>query len=330
VADGKRAWRFYTVPGPGEPGNETWAGDSWKRGAASVWITGSYDPETNLTYWGTGNPGPDWNGEVRKGDNLYSDAVVALDADTGKLKWHFQFTPHDVHDWDATQIMVLLDGDVRGRKRKLLATANRNGFYYVLDRVTGEYLVGKPFVKQNWAKGLDDRGRPIVLPGTDPTPEGNRVYPMVAGGTNWMSPAFNPELGLMFIPVREGSSIYYFGEADYKPGTRYQGSFFRNEDVEQEWYGAIRALNATTGEKVWEHKLFLPPWAGVLSTAGRVLFASTDDGYFKALDAKSGAELWHRNLGGRMFSAPISYLSKGKQRIALASGSGLFVFGLRE
>jgi alcohol dehydrogenase (cytochrome c) len=328
VEDGSRKWRFYTVPGPGEFGNDTWEGDSWKQGGASVWITGSYDPELNLTYWGTGNPGPDWNGEVRKGDNLFSDAVVALDADTGQRKWHFQFTPHDVHDWDATQIMVLADREFNGRMRKLLLCANRNGFYYVLDRATGEFLNGKAFVKQTWADGLDGKGRPIVRPGTDPTPDGNRVYPMVAGGTNWMSPAYNPDTGLMYVPTREGSSMYFIGEAEYRPGTRFQGSFFRNEDVDYDWYGAVRALDAVTGELRWEHKLFLPPWAGLLSTAGGILFAGTDDGYFKALDARTGRELWHKNLGGKIIAAPIAYQSGGRQRIAIAAGSGLFVFAL--
>jgi alcohol dehydrogenase (cytochrome c) len=330
VEDGKRMWRFYTVPGPGEFGHDTWAGDSWKTGGASVWITGSYDPELNLTYWGTGNPGPDWNGRVREGDNLFSDAVVALDADTGQRKWHFQFTPHDTHDWDATQIMVLLDREFRGRQRKLLVTANRNGFYYVLDRATGEFLHGEPFVKQTWAKGLDSKGRPIVLPGTDPTPEGIRVYPMVAGGTNWMSPAYNPQTGLFYVPVREGSSMYYMGDAEYRPGTRFQGSFFRNEGVMEDWYGAIRALDPLTGKMKWEHRLLRPPWAGVMSTAGGLIFAGTEEGYFKALDASTGKELWHASLGGQIIAAPITYSTQSRQRVAIAAGNGLFVFGLPE
>jgi alcohol dehydrogenase (cytochrome c) len=329
VASGERKWRFYTVPGPGEFGRETWEGDSWKTGGAPIWITGSYDPELNLTYWGTGNPGPDWNGDVRKGDNLFSASVVALDADTGQRKWHFQFTPHDEHDWDATQVMVLLDREFRGRQRKLLVNANRNGFYYVLDRATGEFLHGKAYVKQTWARGLDDRGRPMRLPNTLPTPEGNHVYPQVAGGTNWMSPAFNPLTGLLYVPVREGGSLYYKGDADYKPGRRFQGGFFNNENVSHDWYGAVRALDPLTGDTKWEHRLLLPPWAGVVSTAGGVVFAGTEDGYFKGLDASSGKELWHANLGGRVIASPISFEVKGRQRIAIAAGSALFVFGLR-
>lgn len=328
VETGKRRWRFNTVPGPGELGNETWAGESWKTGGAPIWITGSYDPETNLTYWGTGNPGPDWNGEVRKGDNLFSCSVIALDASTGERKWHFQFTPHDVHDWDATQIMMLLDRPFRGANRKLLVTANRNGFYYVLDRVTGEYLHSKAYVKQDWAREIDDKGRPVRAPGKLPTPDGNRVYPQVAGGTNWNSPAYNPATGLFYVPAREGSSLYYFGEAKYTPGARFQGGYFNNERVMEDWHGAVRALNPETGALVWEHKLFIPPWAGLLSTAGGLIFAGTEDGYFKALDAKSGKELWHVNLGGRVIAGPMSFSAGGKQRVAIAAGSGLFVFAL--
>ena len=189
---GKRVWRFYTVPGPGEPGNETWEGESWKTGGAPTWVTGSFDPELNLIYWGTGNPGPDYNGEVRKGDNLYSDCVIALDADTGKLKWYFQFTPHDVHDWDATQIPVLVDAEFRGHQRKLMLWANRNAFFYLLDRETGEFLLAKAFARQTWAERIDEKGRPVRKPKTSPTSEGTLVHPAVEGGTNWYSPSYSP------------------------------------------------------------------------------------------------------------------------------------------
>ena len=200
---GKRVWRFYTIPGPGDPEFGTWEGDSWKTGSAAIWTTGSYDPATNTTIWGTGNPGPDWNGDVRLGDNLYSCSFVALDADTGKKKWYFQFTPHDTHDWDATQVPVLIDGTFRGAAKKMVATANRNAFFYVLDRDNGKFLAGKPFVKQTWAKGLDDSGRPMVIPGTDPTEAGNLVWPSLAGGTNWASPSYSPQTKLFYVPARE-------------------------------------------------------------------------------------------------------------------------------
>ena len=256
VETGERRWRFYTIPGPGEFGHDTWAGDSWKTGGASIWITPSYDPALNLVYWGVGNPGPDWNGDVRLGDNLFSDSVVALDADTGKRKWHFQFTPHDVHDWDATQVMVLLDKEYRGRTRKLLVTANRNGFIYLLDRETGEFLRATQFVKQTWAVGISEEGRPIRRPGMEPSAEGVEVYPTVAGGTNWMSPAYSPDTGLLYVSCREGSSTYYKGETEYTPGTRYWGSMFVNEPTMHNWYGAVRAFDPVTAELKWEHRLF--------------------------------------------------------------------------
>jgi alcohol dehydrogenase (cytochrome c) len=206
---GKRAWRFYTIPGPGEPGHETWEGDSWEHGGSPAWLTGTYDPELNLTYWGIGNPGPDAYGEEREGDNLYSDCVVALDADTGKLKWYFQFTPHDVHDWDATEIPVLLDMEFKGKPRKLLVQANRNAFYYVLDRTNGEFLHASAFARQTWAKEIGPDGRPVVLPGTDPTPDGNYVCPGVSGATNWMSPSYNPRTGLFYVATREQCDMYF-------------------------------------------------------------------------------------------------------------------------
>ena len=205
AATGKEAWRFYTIPGQGEPGNETWAGDSWMHGGASVWVTGSYDPQLNLTYWGIGNPGPDYNSDKRGGDNLYSDCVVALDADTGKLKWYFQFTPHDDFDYDSTQVPVLADiawpgPDGRPQPRKTMLWANRNGFFYVLDRANGKFLKGTPFVKVTWTKGLDEAGRPMRINGVSPSAEGTEIYPSQTGGTNWWSPSFSPRTGTVLRP----------------------------------------------------------------------------------------------------------------------------------
>ena len=213
ASTGKRAWRLWTVPGPGEPGHETWSGDSWKYGGATTWVTGAYDPDTNLTYWGTGNPGPDFIGDVRAGDNLYSDSLIAVDVDTGALKWHFQFIPHDVNDIDSTEIPILVDAEFRGRPRKLLLFANRNGFYYVFDRVTGEYLHAQPFARQTWAKGLDEKGRPIPNPDTVPSPQGALVYPDDDGYTNWFSPSYSPQTKLFYQNVREKGGIYYRNEA---------------------------------------------------------------------------------------------------------------------
>ena len=268
---GNQAWRFWTIPGPGEPGHDTWAGDSWKTGGAPTWVTGAYDPRLKLVYWGVGNPGPDWNGDVRPGDNLYSCSLVALDADSGKLRWYFQFTPHDTHDWDATHVPVLFDAEVAGAKRKLIAVANRNAFYYVLDRVTGEFLTGRPYAKQSWAKGLDAKGRPVLAGNAEPTKEGVLVWPNANGATVWFSPSFSPATGYFYVAVRETGSKYFKRETPYRPGTEFMGGGEEELPTDDAW-GAIRALQAETGEIRWEFKLHSPPWAGVMSTAGRVLY----------------------------------------------------------
>ena len=325
---GKLAWRLWTIPGPGEPGHDTWKGDSWKTGGAPTWVTGSYDPELNLIYWGTGNPGPDWNGDPRPGDNLYSCSLLAVDASTGKLKWHFQFTPHDVHDWDATEIPVLLNAEIGGRRRNLIAMANRNAFFYLLDRATGEYLLGTAYAKQTWAKGLDGRGRPIVLPDTEPTVEGNLIWPSLQGATNWFSPSYSPDTKLFYVSVREMGAYYYKGEAVYKPGTFFAGGGERALEGDKA-SGAIRDLEVETGKVKWEFTLKSPPWAGVLSTAGGVVFGGSDEGNFFALDALSGKELWDFQTGGAIAANPISFLIDGKQHVAIAAGHSLFVFGLQ-
>jgi alcohol dehydrogenase (cytochrome c) len=324
---GKRAWRFYTIPGPGEPGNETWSGDSWKTGGAPTWVTGAYDPESNLVYWGTGNPSPDMIGDDRQGDNLYSDSLLALDADTGKLKWHFQFTPHDVLDMDANQVPVLLDANFHGRPRKLVLFANRNGFYYILDRLAGEFLVGKQFARQNWASGLDERGRPIFNPAAVPSPEGALVYPDDDGTANWFSPSFDPQTGLFYQNVREKGAIQKRTHASYEPGHLFMGANRLPIPGEEPW-GALRALDWQTGEKRWEFRVHTPPWCGVLSTAGGLVFSGTMEGDFFALDAATGKLLWRIQTGGAIWSNPISYVSEGKQYIVVCAGSSLIAFSV--
>lgn len=324
---GERAWRFQTIPGPGEPGHETWGGESWKTGGAPTWLSGAFDPELNLLYWGVGNPAPDWNGDSRPGDNLYSCSLVALDAATGTRRWHFQFTHHDTHDWDANQIPVLLEATLGGRPRKLVAMANRNGFYYVLDRTTGEFLVGAPYAKQTWAKGLDPKGRPIVIPGQEPSEKGTLVWPSLQGATNWFSPAYSPKTGLFYVPVREMGSYYFKGEAEYAPGGAFMGGgeTLRPGD---EAYGAVRALDALTGEQRWEFRLLSPLWSGLLATAGGLVFGGTNEGNAYALDAANGRPVWEFQTCGGCAANPVTFLIDGKQHVALASGQALFVFAL--
>ena len=339
---GEEAWRFYTIPGPGEPGHETWENDAWKTGGGSIWLTGSYDPDLNLTYWGVGNPSPDWNPDVRPGDNLYTDSVIALDADTGKLRWHFQFTPHDEWDWDAVQIPVLADLEWEGEPRKLMLWGNRNGFYYVLDRETGEFLLGKPFVKQTWAAGLDEDGRPVKIPGRGPSSEGTKTWPGVQGGTNWYAPSFSPITNLFYLSVWEGYySIYFKWDQEYEPGTRYLGGSPRGpvsstsrrrfmNYTEEDGYGAIRALDPLTGERVWEFSMTDVTDSGLLTTASNVLFSGSREGYFYALDATSGKLLWERYLGGQIAASPITYEAGGKQYVTVPSGHAVFAFSLPE
>ncbi len=329
AVSGERLWRFWTVPGPGEPGHETWDGDSWKTGSAATWLTGSYDPALNLLYWGTGNPGPNYNGEGRRGDNLYSASLLALDASTGKLKWHFQFTPHDTHDWDANHVPVLLDADFQGKPRKLVAVANRNGFFYLFDRQTGEYLLGRQYAKQTWAKGLDRRGRPIVIPATEPAPAGTLVYPGVHGATNWNSPSYSPETRLMYVAVREEGTVFYRATAEYKAGSYFSAGGMRGIPG-TEPSGSIKALDPLTGQQRWEFALHSPPWAGVLSTAGGLVFSGTNEGNLFALDAASGKPLWDFQGGAPVYAGPISYEFEGRQYLAVTAGRSLLAFTVAE
>jgi alcohol dehydrogenase (cytochrome c) len=342
AATGKEKWKFNTIPGPGEPGHETWKGDSWKHGGAPAWLTGSYDPSLNLIYWGVGNPGPDWNGDDRNGDNLYSDCVIALDADTGKLKWHFQFTPHDEYDYDAVQVPVLVDSEWDGTPRKLMMWANRNGFFYVLDRATGQFLWGSPFVKVTWATGLDTNGRPMPAPGASPTREGVKVYPGNQGGTNWFSPSYSPRTKLFYIPAwSDYFSVFTKTSGEYDEGRIFLGGFPRSAipmlqrgplqtSTEADGYGTFLAINPTTGEKKWEFKMKDVMDGGLLTTASDLLFGGGREGFFYALDANNGTVLWQASLGGIISSVPITYKAGGSQFVSVAAGHALFVFGLRD
>ena len=325
---GRREWRTHTIPGPDHPDNRTWAGDSWRTGGSPTWITGSYDPELNLVYWGTGNPGPDYNGDIRGGDNLYADSVLALDGDTGEMKWYFQFTPHDVHDWDAIQIPVLADIDVDGAPRKAMLWANRNGFYYTLDRETGEFLVGKEFARQTWAEGLDTNGRPIRRPGMLPSAEGTLVSPMAGGATNWWSPAYSPRTGLLYVNAFDGEAEFFIRDENYDEGSRFTGGGTQTPLPIENYASAIRALDPATGDLRWEFPIKPRTRAGVLATAGDLVFSGSVDGYFYALDAVTGAELWHIGLGGPVHASPMTYAVDGRQYVTMTVGNVLYTFAL--
>ncbi len=342
TASGKRVWRFNTIPGPDEPNFGTWEGDSWKTGGAGTWNNGSYDPELNLVYWGTGNPWPAYNDDFRKGDNLYSGSVIALDADSGKLKWHFQFTPHDLHDWDATQIPILLDAKFKGRQRKLMLWPNRNGFFYVLDRTNGEFLLAKAFVKQTWAEGFDANGRPKLIPGNDPSPTGNvEVWPGVDGAANWMSHSYSPITKLLYVFAREEHRVYTNAGPPDLPTTepddedrvqRQRRLAFRRSRpprfAPEESWGKVIGIEPESGEIRWEHLVVSPPWGGVMSTAGSLVFGGTLEGNIFALDANSGEIAWRFLANDRVYASPISFLSRGRQHVSLAVGDVLITFSL--
>jgi alcohol dehydrogenase (cytochrome c) len=328
VKTGKRLWRFYAIPGTGEFGNETWKGDSWKRGAGATWLTGSYDPELDLLYWSIGNPGPDMDAEIRKGDNLFSCSVVALDPNTGQRKWHYQFTPNDDHDWDANQDLILVDRVWQGRPRKLLIQANRNGFLYVLDRTNGKLLQATPYVRQTWNAGFDENGRPKFAPNSNATPEGNVVFPSLVGGTNWQAPSFDSASNRLYLMYAESGNRYVRSEMAYEPGKGYWGgrTFPAGESS-----AGIRAIDTTTGERKWEYPISQGSLsAGILASAGGLTFAGTSEGNLIALDSATGKLLWRFQTGGTIASAPISYSVDGKQFIALAAGGVLYALALAE
>ena len=330
AATGDLSWRAWTIPGPDHPDNQTWAGESWRTGGSASWITGAYDPDLDLVYWGTGNPGPDWNGDVRMGDNLYSDSVLALNHETGGLEWYFQFTPHDVHDWDAIQVPILADLTIDGEERKVMMWANRNAFYYTLDRENGEFLAGKPFAKQTWAVGLDSNGRPIRVPDTSPSPEGTLVSPPVVGGTNWFSPAYSPNTELFYVQAYDGEDIYYKRDEDYVEGDQFTGGGFQRPLPVENYVSAVRAIDPRTGDIRWEYEIQPRSTAGMLATAGDLVFSGSVDGYFYALDAATGEELWHVAVGAMVHSAPMTYAVDGRQYVTIAAGNVVFTFGLPE
>ena len=327
VTTGQQQWKFDTIPGPGEAGHETWLSEAWKTGGGGTWVTGSYDPSLDLIYWGVGNPTPAFAGEGRPGDNLFTDSVVALHAGSGKLAWYFQFTPHDEHDWDSTQTPILADLLIDGLERKVICWPNRNGFYYVLDRVTGQFLLGTPFVEINWAQGLSSRGRPIPADASAVT-EGGRITKPGEGGVNWEPAAFNPALSLIFVNAIEGQSVFtksVAGGVTHVEGGFYTGSGSTTLGPVTQ---VVRALDAATGAKRWESPLpATTARGGMLATAGGLAFATSGGSLF-ALDAATGKELWSVGLGGDTRAPPISFTTEGRQVIAALAGRAMFLFGL--
>ncbi len=328
-SDGTRVWRFWTVPAPGEKGSESWPAGMWERGGGPTWLTGTYDPDLDLIYWGTGNPNPDFYGADRRGDNLYTNALIALNPDTGTLQWHFQFTPHDEHDWDANQIPVLADLPLDNQPRKLIIFANRNSFLYVLDRTNGRLVRAAPFAHQTWAKEIGADGRPVEQPDQRPTPEGTRTCPDLFGATNFMSPSFDPSTGLFYLTVRETCQVYVSAAPPqgYKSGDRIMGGMVR--PVLDRRFGALRAIDPLTGETKWEIRHKTPAWAGVLSTAGGVVFAGDNEGGFFAADSRTGREVWRYQLGAPLFAPPTTYTIDGRQHVTIAAGSTLTSFALQ-
>jgi len=325
---GKRLWRVQSIAQPGDPARATWAGDSAKYGGGPTWMTGSYDPETDTIFWGTGNPSPDYNGSVREGDNLYTNCVLALDPATGRRKWYFQFTPHDTHDWDSSETPVLIDAVYQGKPRKLLLHADRNAFFYLLDRETGEFLLGKAFTRQTWAKGLDAKGRPMVIPNTDPMPEGNYVCPDATGGTNWNSPSWDPSTRLLYIGARDSCAIYKSATKPPVPGAPYTGTGDQ-ADESVGGKGVVTAIDPFTGDVKWKYTLQAgSASAGVLGTAGGVLFSASKEGFLLALDSRTGKLLWRYQTGAEVRASPISYAVNGRQYVAIANDSALTVFAL--
>ncbi|MGH9666011.1 MAG: pyrroloquinoline quinone-dependent dehydrogenase, partial [Bryobacteraceae bacterium] len=320
AATGERVWRLWTIPFRGQPGSETWKEKEPTFGGGATWLTGSYDPETDTLYWPTGNPFPDSDDSERSGDNLFTDCVLALNPDTGKLKWHYQFTPHDIHDWDATEPMLLVDARYQGRDRKLLLHGDRNGFFYVLDRTDGQVLLAHPFVRVTWASGVDRDGRPQLLPGYIPPPGGNMVCP-AGEATNWGATAYSPATRLFYLmalekcafAVRHGS--WTARHPNLEPARKY-----------------LRALDIETGKIVWE----IPEtgtteskhWSGVLATAGGLLFYGDPSGAVVAVDERDGKALWHFPTTDAIKASPMTYSTDGKQFVAIAAGATILCFGL--
>ena len=326
---GKEAWRFWTIPAPGEPGNESWPGQMYLRGGGTTWMPGTYDPELNLIFWGTSNPAPDFDGGPRPGDDLYTDCVLAIDPDTGKLKWHFQFMPHDLYDYDATEVPVLVDANYKGQPRKLLVQANRNGFLYVLDRTNGAFLNAIQFSdKLTWAKGIDEKGRPI-LTGKIPSVEGTEVCPSFVGATNWYSPSYDPDHNRMYFLALEDCGTFFLKPEEFGEGRTYYATGVRRSRTVKT-LRKLLAYDLATNKFVWEYPLVgeKDSSAGTLATATGLVFFGDTSQALEAVDTTSGKPLWYFTMGQTIHASPMSYSVAGKQYVAIAAGNDIFSFAL--
>jgi alcohol dehydrogenase (cytochrome c) len=330
VNTGAHVWRFWTIPDVKNRPKNDWIGRALEHGCGAAWLTGTYDAGTDSLIWPIGNPCPDFNGDERKGDNLYTDSVVSLDTRTGKLKWHYQFTPHDLHDWDATETPMLVDANFKGAPRKLILQGNRNGFFYVLDRTNGKFLAATPFVKKlTWAKSIGADGRPVFAEGWQPTEEGTQICPSMEGASNWMSTAYHPGTGLFYLMALEKCNVFTKNGEWWKRGQSFMGGAAKRVESETP-RKYLRAIDPNTGKIVWQHEQHgeATSWGGVLATASGLLFYGDDDGSFGALDAKTGKQLWNVPLAARWHSSPMTYAVDGKQYVAVAVNSGVMAFGL--
>ncbi|HEY1679882.1 MAG TPA: PQQ-dependent dehydrogenase, methanol/ethanol family [Candidatus Sulfotelmatobacter sp.] len=326
---GTLRWKLWTIPAPGEFGSDSWPGDSWMHGGATTWLPGTYDPELDMLYWTTSNAAPDFDGGSRPGDNLYTASVLAIDPNTGKLKWYFQFTPHDLYDYDANETPVLADREVNGQRVHLLLQANRNGFFYVLDRSNGKFLRAAPFVeKLNWAKGIDASGRPI-LSGLVPTKDGAHICPGIVGATNWFSPSYNPKTGLFYLLALENCNLYFLKPQTFKVGETFYGTGTKHP-VGEDSKKILLAISPWDGKKVWQYPQAGrgTSWAGTLTTAGSLVFFGDDSEAFEAVDAETGRPLWHFNTGQGFSASPVTYAVNGVQYVSIAAGSDIFSFAL--
>jgi len=326
---GKLAWRFWTIPGPGEPGSSSWPGELYKHGGGTTWMPGTYDPELNTIYWGTSNPSPDFDGTVRPGDDLYTDCVLAIDPDSGKLKWHFQFTPHDLFDYDATETPVLLDAPYKGEARKLLVEANRNGYLYVLDRTNGKFLAATAFAGEiNWATGIDLQGRPIRT-NVQPSADGTLICPGFEGATNWYSPSYNPATHLFYFLALEQCGTFFTKAEKFTEGRTYYATGVKHAPGEKS-QKTLLAYDLLSGEFAWRYPQVGTGRSsgGTMTTAGGIVFLGDDAESFEAVEANTGAPLWHFHTGQNMHASPMSYAVGGKQYVAVASGDDVFTFAL--